>query len=241
MPVRRAKLPSCFCFHFSIISLSLLRLIGTPVYVDRTEYYLKEADMRKRNFSKMKIHEVMPLLGTRTILKWMLNAPPHSPSDILTGVLGRLQRFDTMRTEPAKLLLVDALLAETVFAYTLLKVWKGQALESATLTGFADYLITPDYAYMDALLLCAAEAKKDDFDQGQAQCLAELVACREKNLAAGYDIDLFGFVSNGQTWGFYKLTKTNDIYETSEYNVESLLRLLGALDYICAECAKRVP
>ena len=94
---------------------------------------------------------------------------------------------------------------------------------------------------MKTPLLCAAEAKKDDFDNGRAQCLAELVACREKNLADGYDIDLFGFVSNGQTWLFYKLTTTNEIYETSEYNVENLPRLLGALDYICAECAKRVP
>ncbi len=90
-------------------------------------------------------------------------------------------------------------------------------------------------------LLCAAEAKKDDFEQGRAQCVAELAACREKNLAEGYDIDLFGFVSNGQTWLFYKYTTTGEIYETSEYNLESMPRLLGALDYLCAECARRVP
>ena len=197
--------------------------------------------MRKRKFSDMKIHEVMPLIGTRTIHKWTLNAPPRPPSATLQEVLGWLQSFDTVRTEAAKLLLVDALLAQTVTAYKQLKVWKGQALESATLTGFADYLITPNYAYMDAPLLCAAEAKKDDFDQGQAQCLAELVACREKNLADGYDLDLFGFVSNGQIWQFYKLTTTNEIYETTDYGVNALPELLGALDYICAECAKRVP
>ena len=197
--------------------------------------------MQKRKFSNLKLSEVMPLIGTRTIHVWTLDTPLRQPSDILIAYLQRLQSFDRVGTEAAKLLLVDALLAEIVPHYPQLKVWKGEALESATLTGFADYLVTPNYAYVEAPLLCAAEAKKDDFDRGRAQCLAELVACREKNLASGYDLDLFGFVSNGQTWLFYELTTTNEIYETTEYNLENMPRLLGALDYICAECAKRVP
>ena len=197
--------------------------------------------MRKRNFSKMKLAEAMPLLGTRKISAWTLNAPPRPPSEWLLQALLRFQRFDTVGTEAAKLLLVDALISEIILAYPQLKVWKGEALESSLLTGFADYLITPDYAYMDTPLLCAAEAKKDNFDQGRAQCLGEMAACREKNQADGYDIDLFGFVSNGQTWLFYKLTTASEVYETSEYGVNALPELLGALDYICAECAKRVP
>ena len=197
--------------------------------------------MRKRNFSKMKIAEAMPLIGAARFTEWHLEVPPRPPSDILMAVLQRLRSFDTLNTEAAKLLLVDTLLAEIVPNYTQLKVWKGEALESATLTGFADYLITPDYAYMKTPLLCAAEAKKDNFTQGRAQCVAELAACREKNLADDYDTDLFGFVSNGQLWQFYKLTTTSEIYETSDYSVNALPELLGALDYICAECAKRVP
>lgn len=197
--------------------------------------------MRKRNFSKMKIAEAMPLIGTNNFTDWRIEAPPRSPSNILTANLQRLRSFDTVNTEAAKLLLVDTILAEVVPDHAKLKVWKGEALVSATLTGFADYLITPRYAYVMTPLLCAAEAKKDNFTQGRAQCVAELAACREKNLADGYDIDLFGFVSNGQTWLFYKLTTAGEIFETSEYGVNALPELLGALDYICGECAKRVP
>ena len=197
--------------------------------------------MRKRNFSKMKIAEAMPLIGTNNFTYWRIEAPPRSPSNILTANLQRLRSFDTVNTEAAKLLLVDTILAEVVPDHAKLKVWKGEALVSATLTGFADYLITPRYAYVMTPLLCAAEAKKDNFTQGRAQCVAELAACREKNLADGYDIDLFGFVSNGQTWLFYKFTTQNELFETSEYGVNALPELLGALDYICAECAKRVP
>ena len=197
--------------------------------------------MRKRNFSKMKIAEAMPLIGTADFTEWRIEAPLRPPSDILTANLQRLRSFDTLNTEAAKLLLVDTLLAEIVPHYARLKVWKGEALVSPTLTGFADYLITPRSAYVTTPLLCAAEAKKDNFTQGRAQCVAELAACREKNQAEGHDIDIFGFVSNGQTWLFYKFTTTGEIYETSEYGVNALPELLGALDYLCGECAKRVP
>ena len=197
--------------------------------------------MKKRNFSNIKLDEAMPLIGVDDFLRWTLDAPPRPPSNHLKEALQRLEAFDTLGSEAAKLLLVDTLLSEIVPNHPPLKVWKGKPLISPTLTGFADYLITPRYAYIKTPLLCAAEAKKDDFEQGRAQCVAELAACREKNLADGYDLDLFGFVSNGQTWIFYRLTTTNDIYETTEYNLESMPRLLGALDYICTECAKRVP
>ena len=197
--------------------------------------------MRKRKFSEMTLEEAMPLIGTAQFIKWNLNVPPRPPSDHLREDLRRMDVFDTVSTEAAKLLLVDAMLAEIVPDHARLKVWKGEALVSQTLTGFADYLITPEYAYIKTPLLCAAEAKLDDFKRGRAQCVAELAACREKNQADGYDLDLFGFVSNGQTWLFYKLTTASEIYETSKYGVNALPELLGALDYICAECAKRVP
>ena len=197
--------------------------------------------MRRRSFSDMTLEEAMPLIAAERFIKWQIDAPARPPSDVLAANLRRMQRFDTVSTEAAKLLLIDALLAECIEAHEHLKIWKGEALVSATLTGFADYLITPDYAFVKAPLLCAAEAKRDDFKQGRAQCVGELAACREKNTAAKYDLDLFGFVSNGQIWQFYKLTTTNEIFETAEYTTLYLPQLLGALDYICAECAKRVP
>ena len=189
----------------------------------------------------MTLEQAMPLIGTSEFIKWNLNVPPSLPSEHLQETLRRLDAFDLARTEAAKLLLVDAMLSEIVPNYARLKVWKGEALISATLTGFADYIITPRFAYIKTPLLCAAEAKKDDFDNGRAQCIAEMAACRERNAADGYDLDIFGFVSNGQTWLFYKLTTTGEIYETAEYGLNALPELLGALDYVCAECAKRIP
>ena len=57
----------------------------------------------------------------------------------------------------------------------------------------------------------------------------------------GLDIDIYGIVSNGQNWQFYRLTRAGEIFETGSYTTEFLPELLGALDSICAECAKNVP
>ena len=200
----------------------------------------KGADMKKRKFSTVPLEETMPLLGAEQFLEWQINAPPRSPSASLQEHLRRLERFDTAGTSAAKLLLVDALLMEIVPNYPSLKVWKGETLETATMKGRAAYLITPPYAYMKTPLLCATEAKRDNFVRGRARCLAEMTACRELNQADGQDIDPFGFVSNGRAWWFYKLTAANEIYETRRYGGQGLPELLGVLDAICAECAKRV-
>ena len=62
-----------------------------------------------------------------------------------------------------------------------LKIWKGAALESQDLIGQADYLLTQRRGYVEAPLLCVVEAKKDDFEQGAAQCLVEMKACQWNN------------------------------------------------------------
>ena len=48
-------------------------------------------------------------------------------------------------------------------------------------------------------------------------------------------------MSNGQGWRFYKLSRAGDAYETTLYGMEDMTGLLGALDYVCGECAKNVP
>ena len=190
----------------------------------------------------MTLRDALQLLGQGDLLAWDLQAPPRPPSDALQTHLRRLEAFDTQTTEQAKTLLIDALFAETVSQHANLKVWKAAVLNTDTLTGVADYLIAPRLAYLTTPLLCAVEAKRDDFERGRAQCLAEMVACRDNNRQAGHDLDaVFGIVSNGQVWQFYKLVQTGEVHETDLLALSDLPRLLGALDYLCAECARRVP
>jgi len=84
-------------------------------------------------------------------------------------------------------------------------------------------------------------AKRDDFDRGRSQCLAEMYACQWNNRRRSHEIDVYGIVSNGQGWRFYKLAQGGDVYETDQYGLKGLPDLLGALDYVCAECVRNVP
>ena len=195
----------------------------------------------KRNYSAIKLEEVMRLIGQDNLIDWHVNANPRKPSDILQANLQRLKVFDLESSEQAKTLLIDALFAEVVFDYPKLKIWKAESLETDTLTGVADYLIAPYRAYLATPLLCVTEAKRDDFERGRVQCLAEMYACQWNNRQRSLDIDVYGIVSNGQGWRFYKLTRISEAYETTLYGMEDMSGLLGALDYVCAECARNVP
>ena len=202
---------------------------------------MRKAQTKKRNYSAIQLVEAMQLVGRESLLRWQLDVPDHPPgSDLLTH-LKRLEVFDLESTEEAKTLLIDALFAEIVVHYPKLKIWKAEKLETDTLTGVADYLIAPRRAYVATPLLCVTEAKRDDFEKGRVQCLAEMVACQWNNRQSGLDIDVYGIVSNGQGWRFYKLTNVGDVYETNQYGIEDLSGLLGALDYVCAECSHNAP
>ena len=196
---------------------------------------------QKQNYSAMTLEEAMLLIGREALTIWSLNAPPRQPGDTLKDILRRFDSFDLQSSEPAKTLLMDALFVEIVPLHANLKVWKEAALNTDTLTGVADYLIAPKRAYLATPLLCVAEAKKDDFAKGRVQCLAEMAACRWNNQQRGQDKDVYGIVSNGQVWQFYKLATAGDIFESGLYTVDDLPLLLGVLDYVCGECAKNVP
>lgn len=195
----------------------------------------------KQNYSAMTLEEAMLLIGRDSLTTWQLNAPPRPPSDILKEILRRFESFDLLSSEPAKTLLIDALFVEIVPLHPNLKVWKEAVLNTDTTTGVADYVIAPKRAYMATPLLCVAEAKKDDFAKGRIQCLAEMAACRWSNHQRGLTLDVYGIVSSGQAWQFYRLSQTGDAFETDVYGIEDLPGVLGALDYVCGECAKNVP
>ncbi len=196
---------------------------------------------QKQNYSAMTLEQAMLLIGRDTLTTWHLNSAPRPPSETLQEILRRLSYFDLKMSESGKTLLIDALFVEIIPHHEKLKVWKEAPLITDTTTGFVDYLIAPNRAYLATPLLCVAEAKKDDFGRGQTQCLAEMAACRWSNEQRGLSMDVYGIVSNGQGWQFYKLTLNGEIFESDQYGLENLPRVLGALDYVCGECAKNVP
>ena len=202
---------------------------------------MKKGPSTKRKYSAFTLKDAMLLIPSEQFTPWTLNAPSRPPSDNLQTNLRSLEAFDLKTSEAAKVLLMDFVFAEIVPSHSRLRIWKEVILTTDTLTGVADYVIAPRRAYLETPLLCVAEAKRDDFERGAAQCIAEMVACQWTNRQEGRQTDVFGIVSNGQDWQFYKLTTRNEIYETAIYPMTNLPELLGALDTICGECERNVP
>lgn len=105
---------------------------------------------------------------------------------------------------------------------------------SDKLNGTPDYIIATRSALgktvLESPLVMVVEAKKNDFEQGWGQCLAELVAAQKINDDAG--IPVHGIVTDGELWKFGKLV--GDVFTSNieGYTVSNLARLFGAIHYI---------
>lgn len=197
--------------------------------------------MLRRSFSALKPKEALELVPVQDVTRWAPAVSERPPSDILLAVLERLNSFHLAGSEPAKVLLIDTILAEIVPLYPALKIWKGEPLEAATVVGVTDYLIAPRRAYLDTPLLCATEAKRDDFEAGEVQCIAEMAVCQQNNRRNGQETEVYGVVSNGQGWVFYRLTQTPEVFVSGLFTMNDLPKLLGMLDLVCAACAANIP
>ena len=192
---------------------------------------------KKRNFSSFKNEEAFRELNLENLIPWQIDSKPIVPSAFFDERLDRLQdSFDLSSHEESKKLLIDAICEEAIHTFKKLKIWKGAPLNSDRLTGYVDYLIAAHKRYIDKPMLCIIEAKKDDFEQGLAQCLVEMKACQWMNLQQNQSVDVLGIVSNGSTWQFYKLACNGDVFESSVYSTGDMNLLLGRLRYIFQIC-----
>jgi hypothetical protein len=194
----------------------------------------------KKAFSKFTRKEVFEYLGITHLADWLIEAKSIAPSPEFQNHLDRIACFDLEGSEEGKKLIIDAILTEAIQPFKhKLKIWKGAALEGEIAQGEADYLITPNKGYFDLPFLCVVEAKRDDFYQGLAQCLIEMKTCQGKNQQGDKTFDVFGIVTNGEGWKFYKLTQ-QAAYETMLYSISDIDAIIGGLDYLLAECEKNL-
>ncbi|NEP01288.1 MAG: hypothetical protein F6K58_22040 [Symploca sp. SIO2E9] len=201
---------------------------------------MKPAKTKKKNFSSFKKAEAFKLLNLKDLIPWEIDADPIPPSEFFQKRLQRLQRFDLESYEESKKLLIDAICEEGLEGCDRLKIWKGASLEGDVTTGNVDYLVAEHKRYLEAPLLCIIEAKRDDFEQGLAQCLVEMQACQWQNRQLGKDIEIMGIVTNGEGWRFYKLTNQNQVYETLLYGIANMAQVLGLLHYIFQLCQENL-
>ncbi|MEL6352359.1 MAG: hypothetical protein AAFR58_11370 [Cyanobacteria bacterium J06627_28] len=182
---------------------------------------------RKKSFSSFNFKEACKYLQITELSRWTIESAPVPISDFFQQRLERLQIFDLEDFEVSRTLLIDAICEEGLLTTKRLKVWKGAYLEGRDVCGNADYLIAMRRAYLEAPFACVIEAKRDDFQQGAAQCLVEMQVCQWANLQLGKSMNIYGIVTNGEGWKFYRLATNGEVSETLTSGTDEMPSLLG--------------
>jgi hypothetical protein len=104
----------------------------------------------------------------------------------------------------------------------------------AVLTGTPDYIFSRrsplGKTVLEAPLVIVVEAKKNDFEQGWGQCLAELVAAQKINQDA--ERAVYGVVTDGNLWQFGRLRRDVFTKNAANFTVDHLAKLYGALECV---------
>ena len=139
----------------------------------------------------------------------------------------------------------EAARCEAVIFPVLREVYKGYADHYAlwikesiayneTLSGTPDYLISTKAELGKLIvgrpLIILVEAKKNDFEQGWGQCLAELVAAQKINDDS--DFPVYGVVTDGKLWEFGQLVGDTFIQNRTNFTIDNLPNLFGAMNAV---------
>lgn len=102
------------------------------------------------------------------------------------------------------------------------------------LSGTPDYMVSTRSELGKTIigipLVMIVEAKRNDFEQGWAQCLSELYAAQKIN--DDDSIPLHGIVTDGNFWQFGKLLKSTFVKNIVSYSIDNLSELFGAVTFI---------
>ena len=103
-----------------------------------------------------------------------------------------------------------------------------------TLSGTPDYLVATrselGMTVVGTPLVMLVEAKKNDFEQGWGQCLAELVAAQKIN--DDPDFPVYGVVTDGKLWEFGQLVGDTFIQNRTNFTIDNLSILFGAMNSV---------
>ena len=159
------------------------------------------------------------------------------PEQFLQELAFSMQHIDVYASEGSRCeTVIYPILREVYKAYAdnyALWVKKSLAYDE-TLNGTPDYFIATrselGLRTVGTPLIILVEAKKNDFEQGWGQCLAELVAAQKINEAP--ETAVYGIVSDGKWWEFGYLMGDAFIHNTRSFSVDDVPDLFGAVDTV---------
>jgi hypothetical protein len=102
------------------------------------------------------------------------------------------------------------------------------------LSGTSDYIFSKKSSLGKTVLenpiVIVVKAKKNDFEQGWGQCLAELVASQKINKSP--EKSVYGIVTDGNLWQFGRLKEEIFTKNEDNYIIDYISKLYGALEFL---------
>jgi hypothetical protein len=161
------------------------------------------------------------------------------PASLYADLEFNLTSMDAFSSEAARCELVIFPMLREIYKryFTESALWVQKSFSvDAKLTGTPDYMLSQKSALgknvLGLPLLLLVEAKRNDFEQGWGQCLAELIASDRLNQ---HSRPVYGIVTDGKLWEFGRLehqvfTKNLASYTITE--VDPLFYILNALFHL---------
>lgn len=158
------------------------------------------------------------------------------PSDLLLQILKISERLP-LGTETSKSQLITAPILNEIlqinnFEITYFAGYTFDVDKKKGLKGMCDFIISkkPNKPIIEAPVFCVVEAKRDNVDDGLAQCAAEMYAAQQFNIARNEPVTtIHGAVSSGFEWLFLRLDDSFVSFDTKRYYLNNLPQLLGVL------------
>ena len=190
-------------------------------------------------FSDFKtIPEVLEKFRITYTLKDFVQIAEISPSEqFLQEFEFCLQNIDVFASEAARCeAIIFPILKEIYKPYAdNYALWIKKAIAyDEVLNGTPDYFISTrselGLPVVGTPLIILVEAKKNDFDQGWGQCIAEMIAAQK--IKANPDFPVYGIVSDGTLWEFGRLVGEAFTRNRTSVTMDNLSILFGAVDSI---------
>jgi hypothetical protein len=159
-----------------------------------------------------------------------------SPSDsFLEDFEFNKENIDIFTSEASRSEIIISPLLREVYK----KHYKGYSFWIQKSISYDDTLSgTPDYIFsrrselgktvLETPIVIIAEAKKNDFQQGWGQCLAELIAVQKMN--GNIQRTVYGIVTDGNLWQFGRLIADTFTKNSANFTIDNLSKVYGALE-----------
>lgn len=159
------------------------------------------------------------------------------PSYFIEELEFNINKLDAFSSEAARCELIILPILREVYKSSSdnLALWVQKSVRyNDSLNGTPDYMVSKRSALgktvLEFPLLMVAEAKKNDFEQGWAQCLAELVAAQKLNNDTNKPV--LGVVTDGKYWEFGKLVEQVFYKNKSSFLLDNLAQLFASLAHV---------